>query len=87
MKRCPIPTCNYPEGQCAELCVSADEARADIIGQNGPTGEHYQDCPPIPPTLPTDLPTGDDERDDIDVMWFMFWFVIITFFACVAVSL
>jgi len=40
-KICAVPSCNYPVGECAGLCWHPDEARADVIGQNGPTGEHY----------------------------------------------
>ena len=38
---CKIPGCNYPEGECQELCTSPQEARVDLIGLNGNTGEHY----------------------------------------------
>lgn len=41
VKVCAIPLCTYPSGECAGLCWHPDEQRADIIGQNGPTGEHY----------------------------------------------
>ena len=41
MKKCSIPLCNYPEGECQELCTSPQEARQDVIGLNGNTGEHY----------------------------------------------
>lgn len=41
MKACKIPLCNYPEGECQNLCQTAEERRQDVIGQNGNTGEHY----------------------------------------------
>jgi len=40
-KLCGIHGCNYPEGECAELCWHPEEQRADIIASNGNTGEHY----------------------------------------------
>ncbi len=40
-KLCAITGCNFPEGECQELCWHPEEQRADIIGQNGNTGEHY----------------------------------------------
>lgn len=41
-KLCVIPGCGFPESECLELCWHPEEERMDIIGQNGPTGEHYQ---------------------------------------------
>lgn len=41
-KLCAIAGCNFPEGECQELCWHPEERRMDIIGQNGPTGEHYE---------------------------------------------
>lgn len=40
-KFCAVPECSYPVGQCSGACWHPDEIRMDIIGQNGPTGEHY----------------------------------------------
>ena len=40
-KGCDLPGCSYPVGECAEYCCDFDEHRMDVIGQNGPTGEHY----------------------------------------------
>lgn len=58
-KICAIAGCEFPVGECQELCWHPEERRMDIIGQNGNDGAHYQDCPPAVPTLPTDLPTPD----------------------------
>lgn len=41
MNACKIPMCNYPEGECQELCETAAEKRQNYIGLNGNTGEHY----------------------------------------------
>ena len=41
-KKCDIFGCNYPEGECQELCrQTPEESRQDVIGLNGNTGEHY----------------------------------------------
>jgi hypothetical protein len=48
-KICTVPLCNYPVGECGGGCwhpeekqmALFDENRADIIGQNGNDGEHY----------------------------------------------
>lgn len=40
-KICAIAGCNFPEGECQELCWHPEENRMDVIGQNGNTGEHY----------------------------------------------
>ena len=40
-KLCAISGCNFPEGECQELCWHPEERRMDVIGQNGNTGEHY----------------------------------------------
>lgn len=42
-KLCTSFGCNYPEGECAGLCWHPEEARMDIIGQNGNDGEHYHE--------------------------------------------
>lgn len=42
VKKCDIFGCNYPEGECQELCrQTPEESRQDVIGLNGNTGEHY----------------------------------------------
>jgi hypothetical protein len=41
-KLCGIYGCNFPEGECAELCWHPEEHRADIIASNGNDGLHYQ---------------------------------------------
>jgi len=41
-KICAIAGCEFPVGECQELCWHPEERRMDIIGQNGNTGEHYQ---------------------------------------------
>lgn len=46
-KLCTIPACNYPEGECSGACYHPEEQRMDVIGQNGPTGEHYDHVPQI----------------------------------------
>lgn len=53
MKFCTVPDCTYPEGQCSGACWSDDEARMDIIGQNGNDGDHYDavDTAEFPPHL------------------------------------
>ena len=40
-KHCKVPECNYPQGECAGFCCDTTERRMDVVGQNGPTGEHY----------------------------------------------
>jgi len=49
-KLCAVPECSYPMGECSGACfhpeerqmaLDFNEQRADIIGQNGPTGDHY----------------------------------------------
>lgn len=49
-KWCTVPECSYPMGQCSGACfhpeerqmtMRFDEARIDVIGQNGGDGEHY----------------------------------------------
>lgn len=49
-KWCTVPECTVPVGECSGACwhpeekqmtLDFDEERVDIIGQNGPTGEHY----------------------------------------------
>ena len=40
-KLCAIAGCEFPVGECRELCWHPEERRMDIIGQNGNTGEHY----------------------------------------------
>ena len=41
-KLCGIQGCNFPEGECQELCWHPEERRMDVIGQNGNDGLHYQ---------------------------------------------
>lgn len=41
-KLCGIQGCNFPEGECAELCWHPEDRRMDVIGQNGNDGLHYQ---------------------------------------------
>jgi hypothetical protein len=49
-KICTVPLCNYPVGECGGGCwhpeekqmALFDEDRADIIGQNGNDGLHYE---------------------------------------------
>jgi hypothetical protein len=49
-KLCAVPECSYPTGECSGDCfhpeekqmiLKFDEGRADIIGQNGNDGDHY----------------------------------------------
>lgn len=51
VKVCAIPECNYPSGECMNLCWHPDETRMDIIGQNGPDGAIYAD-PNYRPAIP-----------------------------------